>query len=44
MARHVTYDLWEAPAGNPTRWWIVNWTLDYQGDIRNEATGQPLGA
>lgn len=42
MSRHVSYDLWEAPVGNATRWWIVDWGLHYQGDVRDEATGLPF--
>ena len=42
LARHVSYDLWQAPAGNAAPWWIVNWGIDYHGEVVDEATGQQL--
>ncbi|MBB3676320.1 hypothetical protein [Modestobacter versicolor] len=42
MTRHLSYDLWPAPAGNAQPWWIVNWSLDYEGEVIDETTGEAL--
>jgi hypothetical protein len=41
MTRHLTFNLDPTP-GASTRWRISNWHMDYNGDLRNEATGEPI--
>ena len=41
MTRHLTFNLEPTPSVS-TQWRISNWHVEYNGDLRDEATGEPL--